>query len=96
MTTASNPNPGTDRPEDEQIHERDCPACDLAAQIVTELAGLWDPNENWWVVSASAIGKVDADTMALQAQRVAAYVLHRRLPGHGAPHQQRRHGGDRS
>lgn len=67
-------------PCDEPYHERDCPACDVAAEVVGALAAEWDPNQNWWHVPA--IGW-PGGTMAQQAEKIVAHVLHRRLPGHG-------------
>lgn len=69
-------------PRDEPYHERDCPACDVAAEIVGALAADWDPNFTWGDVPA--IGWPGSDlTMIGQAERIVAHVLHRRLPGHG-------------
>lgn len=62
-------------PKDEPYHERDCPACDVASEVVGALAV-----ENWWTVPA--VGWPGGLTMAQQAEKVVAHVLHRRMPGH--------------
>lgn len=65
---------------DEPYHERDCPACDLADEIVGSIGADWDPNMTW--ADVPAIGWDNGDSMERQAVRIVAHVLHRRLPGH--------------
>jgi hypothetical protein len=82
------PNPADERlldaifhhPRHEQVHEKDCPGCTIAFEIAGELATAWDPLENW--DDTPAIDGLPGDTLHRQVERVAAYVLHRRLPGH--------------
>ncbi|MFD2421632.1 hypothetical protein [Amycolatopsis pigmentata] len=64
----------------EPVHERDCPACDIASEIAGTLAAEWDPHENWHDTTVS--NGLPGDTVLDQATRIAAHVLHRRLPGH--------------
>lgn len=67
-------------PRLEPLHERDCPACDIADQIAGELAAVWDPHENWWETEVN--DGLPGDTMIVQVSRIAAHTLHRRMPGH--------------
>lgn len=64
----------------EPLHEKDCPACDIAADIAGTLAATWDPLELW--VDTAVIDGCPGDSYLDQATRCAAHVLHRRLPGH--------------
>lgn len=64
----------------EPIHERDCPACDIAANVAGTLAAVWDPLELWAETPVS--DGMPGDTVLDQATRLVAFVLHRRLPGH--------------
>lgn len=64
---------------EEPLHERDCRACDVAAEIAGTLAASWDPHDNW---SETEIGDgLPGDTVLTQAERIAAHVLHRSLLG---------------
>ncbi|MBB1153977.1 hypothetical protein [Amycolatopsis dendrobii] len=65
----------------EPLHERDCPACDIAADIAGTLACVWDPNGQW--CETPVTDGLPGDSLLDQATRCAAHVLHRRLPGHG-------------
>lgn len=67
-------------PTREPLHERDCPACDVAEDIAGCLAAVWDPHENWH--EATVDNGLPGDTLLVQVSRVAAHVLHRRMPGH--------------
>lgn len=64
----------------ELTHQQDCFACSLAFEIVGEIAPLWDPLENWDDTPAS--DGLPGDTCYGQLERIVAYVLHRKLPGH--------------
>ena len=64
---------------EEPLHEKDCPACDVAAEVAGALAATWDPLDNW---HETEVGDgLPGDTVLIQAERVAAHVLHRRLLG---------------
>lgn len=67
-------------PRHELVHERDCFACETAFRIVGQIAPHWDPHENWDDLPAT--DGLDGDTLYRQLERMVAYVLHRRLPGH--------------
>lgn len=69
------------RYREEPVHEKDCPACDLAAEIAATIACCWDPNETWWDVEAP--DGLPGDTLQQQLVRLIAFDLHRKLPGHG-------------
>lgn len=64
----------------EPLHEKDCPACDIAADVAGTIAAAWDPNDNWGETPVS--DGCAGDTVLDQVTRCAAHVLHRRLPGH--------------
>lgn len=63
----------------EPYHEKDCPACDFADEIVATIASCWDPNDTW---HDTPIGDgLPGDTVFMQAVRCTAHVLHRRMLG---------------
>lgn len=74
------------RYREEPIHEKDCPACDLAAETAGTIACCWDPNETWYEVEAP--DGLPGDTLLDQLVRLIAFDLHRRLLGH-APQRRR-------
>jgi hypothetical protein len=65
----------------EPEHERDCPACDLAAYVAGTVACYWDDEDIWDTLTA--VNGLPGDTYLTQLTRMVAFVLHRRLPGHG-------------
>jgi hypothetical protein len=62
----------------EPLHERDCWACDVAADLAGTWAASWDVDQQWYKTPVD--DGVPGDTMLDQATRIAAYVLHRRIP----------------
>lgn len=68
---------------EEPVHEKDCPACDLAAEIAGTIACCWDPLENW--DETPAPDGLPGDTLLDQLVRLCAFDLHRKLPGHSRP-----------
>lgn len=71
------------RPVEEPVHDKDCPACDLACEVTGTVMAYWDPNDTW--VEVEAPDGLPGDTLSRQLERMVAHVLHRRLPGHGRP-----------
>lgn len=78
----------------ETLHDKDCPACDFAAEIAGSIAayvtfGLPEPphatDHTIWNLSASQHNPdvIDGDEWLDVATRLAAHVLHEKLPGHG-------------
>jgi hypothetical protein len=67
------------RYREEPVHERDCPACDLAAEIAGTFGACWDPNDQW--ADTTVDDGLPGDSVLDQATRMAAHVLHRRLLG---------------
>lgn len=66
-------------PSVEPFHADDCPACDMAREIVADIGAVLDPHENWYPdepTEASMDG-----TLARDLERRTAHVLHRRLAG---------------
>lgn len=65
----------------EPLHERDCPACDLASEIAgsfaAELSGPEDSLDDWNLIKADR--GLPGDTKLDQMTRLAAWVLHRKL-----------------
>lgn len=62
-----------------RVHARDCAPCDAARQIADELAGVWDPLDNWAEVE-SPYSK-DGRTILEEIVGIAAGVLHDTMPG---------------
>jgi hypothetical protein len=64
---------------EEPMHEKDCPACDIACEVAGTISACWDPNEQW--VETPANDGLPGDSLLDQLTRMAAWVLHRRLCG---------------
>jgi hypothetical protein len=69
-------------PRHEIVHEADCFGCSLAFEVVGTIAPLWDPLNNWDEIEAPQDKALPGDTLYRQLERITAYVLHRKLPGH--------------
>jgi hypothetical protein len=63
----------------EDIHERDCAACDIAAEVAGTLGAAWDTDDTW--NSETMTDGVPGDSRLDQVTRIVAFVLHRRLLG---------------
>lgn len=63
----------------EDVHEKDCRACDVASEVAGTIAAAWD-TEDGWSTTPAADGK-PGDTMLDQLTRIVAFVLHRELLG---------------
>lgn len=67
-------------PRLEQLHDRDCPACDVSDEVAGMIACYWDTDDNW---DTTPVGDgLPGDTKLAQLSRLIAHVLHRRMPGH--------------
>lgn len=81
----------------ERTHETDCPACDIASEIAGGIAVYCRPGipevqpdgTNEWNRPSTYDEGVPGDTWLDVAYRIAAYELHKKLPGH-APNSPRR------
>jgi hypothetical protein len=65
--------------KEEVLHAKDCPACDLAANLAGTLGAAWDPDGRW--DETPVTDGLPGDSMLDQATRIAAWVLHRDLLG---------------
>lgn len=68
--------------DQEPYHAQDCPACYIADEIVAMLAADLDPLENWYPDDDDP-PEAEADSYAHVLVRRVAFILHRRLAGHG-------------
>lgn len=64
-------------PKHEPIHDHGCVACDIAFEVVSMLAPVLDPEEQWG--ETEVLAGLHGDTLYGQCERVVAHVLHRRL-----------------
>lgn len=76
----------------EPLHDSDCPACDLACEIAGYIAAsvhfgtrvrVGREEHTGWEEPPDSEPFVPGDTRLDQAARIAAKVLHDKLPGHG-------------
>lgn len=67
-------------PCNEPYHENGCPACDIVSEIVGSLAAYWDVHDTWWTELITDAKWPPGITVAMQAEKIVAFILHRQMP----------------